>query len=316
MLSLALTITFALCAAPALAQTVGLTGSSCLAGASPEGCRSLDFGVDVQGVRVGGSTVGLGVGPGHLRLALRSAETFGPLGNVVFELDGALVEGPAAFGRLSARGVVASVAARAAVVAAGADEERFASVALATEGRPLLGGPVVGVELGGTFRLDRQVVLDIAPAVYLAPAGTALEAGATLRLLRALGPNELQAHLHGAVLPGGGGHGALGAALVLPRGSAPDWTFGAWLGVGEEGLQPGASLNVAEALGPGVKASLEAAYQPYRRDARPLRAALALDADLSGPTLTLRVAAGALHPGYPDAVATTIGLSWPLPAAR
>src|SRR5699024_9956215 len=129
-------------------------------------------------------------------------ETFGPLGNVIFELDGELRSGPYARARLSARGVLASVAARAALVAYGAEPERFDPLAVADDSSPVLGGPVYGVELGGTFRLDRSVILDVAPAAYLTPEGAALDLGATLRLLRAIGDNELRAHLDAVTLPG------------------------------------------------------------------------------------------------------------------
>jgi len=226
------------------------------------------------------------------------------------KVDGELRRGPFARARLAARGVVASVAARLAVAAAGDDAERFDPLAVAGDG-PLLGGPRLGVEAGGTFRLDRQVILDVAPAVHLAPAGAAVTGGATLRLVRAWGENELQARLAVAALPGGGDHAAVGAALLLPRGRAPDWRVGAWLGYGETGLLPGVTLALAEGLPGGGRAALTAAYEPYRRDARPLRGTVTLELPLAGPTARLEVAAGALHPRAPDAVAGRLSLAWP-----
>lgn len=298
----------------ALAQTAGATVGTCLAEPPTTACPPFSVAVELRDVKVGGTTVGLSLGFDHLELTAWSAETFGPLGNVIFELEGELRSGPVARARLSARGVIASVAARAALVAAGADPERFDPLAVAADGRPLLGGPVLGLELGGTFRLDRQVVLDVAPAAYLAPAGAALDLDATLRLLRALGPNELQLHLQGALLPGAlGDHAALGASVVLPRGREPDWTFGLWAGLGKTGVLPGATLAMAEDLLPGVRVGAEAAYQPYRSDVRPLRAALSLTAGLGGPDLELRLAGGALHGEAPDALAARLGLTWTLP---
>lgn len=297
-----------------LAQTAGATVGTCLTAAGSAACPPFSVAVVLQGVRVDGNTIGLSLGYDHLELTAWSAETFGPLGNVVFELEGELSSGPVARARLSARGVIASVAARAALVAAGADPERFDPLAIAADQRPLLGGPVLGLELGGTFRLDRQVVLDVSPAAYLTSDGAAFDLDASLRLLRALGPNELQFHLQGALLPGSpGDHAALGASVVLPRGRDPDWSFGLWAGLGETGLLPGATLAMAEDLAAGVRVAVQAAYQPYRRDARPLRGTLSLTADLGGPELELRLAGGALHEHAADALAARLGLMWSLP---
>lgn len=292
----------------AQAQTVALSATGCAADA-PAACRPLAFGVAWRGVRVGATTVGLDLATSGVGLELSAAEVFGPLGNLVFELSGELREGPVARARLGARGVVASVAARLAVAAAGADDERFDPLAVAGEG-PLLGGPRFSVEAGGTFRLDRAVVLEVSPALHLAPGGAAVTGGATLRLLRAWGENEVQARLGFAALPGAGDHAAVGAALVLPRGRAPDWQVAAWLGYGETGVLPGASFDLAEQLG-GGRAALTAAYEPYRRDVRPLRAAASLELPFEGPTARVEVAAGALHPTAPDAVAGRLSLAWP-----
>ncbi len=291
----------------AAAQTVAATATGCLADAPPPCVAAA--GVSWRDVRVGGTTVGLDVSTSGLGLSLSAAEAFGPLGNVVFELSGELRDGPVARARLGARGVVASVAARLAVAAAGADDERFDPVAVAGDG-PLLGGPRLAVEVGGTFRLDRAVILDVSPSLHLGPDGLASTGGATLRLVRALGDDELQARLGYALLPGGGDHAALGASLVLTRGRAPDWRFTAWLGLGETGPLPGAALEVVETSG-GARLALDAYYEPYRRDVRPLRAAAAVEVPLGGPAARLEVAAGALHPTAPDALAGRLSLVWP-----
>jgi len=292
------------------AQTFSVEGSGCLA-AAPGACAGPAFGVAWRGVRVEAATVDLELATSGVGLALSAAETFGPLGNVVFELSGELRRGPVARARLGARGVVASVAARLAVAAAGDDDERFDPLAAAGDA-PLLGGPRLSVAAGGTFRLDRQVILDVAPALHLAPAGAAVTAGATLRLLRALGEDELQARLGLAALPGPGDHAALGAALVLTRGRAPDWEAAAWLGYGEGGVMPGLTVSLAESLGGGGRAALTAAYEPYRRDVRPLRGAASLELPVGGPSARLEVAGGALHPTAPDALAARLGLTWRL----
>jgi hypothetical protein len=291
----------------ASAQTVAATAAGCVA-APPATCGA-SLGVTWRGVRVGGTTVGLELATSGLGLSLSAAEAFGPLGNVVFELGGELRQGPVARASLGARGVIASVAARLAVAATGADAERFDPLAVAAED-PLLGGPRLSLAAGGTFRLDRRVVLDVSPSLHLAPGGASATGSATLRVVRALGENELQARLSFALLPGPGDHAALGAALVLPRGRAPDWRFTAWLGYGENGPSPGASLEVDESLGE-LGVTLSASFEPYRRDARPLRGAASVELPLGGPTALLELAAGALHPTAPDALAGRLSVVWP-----
>ena len=99
---------------------------------------------------------------------------------------------------------------------------------------------------------------------------------------------------------------------MLPRGRAPDWEFTVWAGFGPTGPLPGASISLAEDLDGGFRVRADAAYQPYRRDARPLRGTLGVTAQLGAPTLELQVAGGAFHPREPDALAARLSLSWQL----
>src|SRR5690606_40179509 len=59
------------------AQTVAVGVSGCLA--SEGGCAPPAASVSFQGVRVGGTTVGLALGSDGLGISLQAAEAFGPL---------------------------------------------------------------------------------------------------------------------------------------------------------------------------------------------------------------------------------------------
>jgi hypothetical protein len=292
------------------AQTLSLHGTACVSDGSV--CQGLGFGVAWRGVRVGDATVDLELGTDGLGFALTASQTFGPLGNLIVEAGGDLRPGPIGRARLGARGVIASVAARLALGVAGADHERFDPLAVAGDG-PLLGGRRYSLEAGGTFRLSRQAILDVSPALHLTADGVAATGGAVLRLVRALGENELHARLGFALLPAAGDHAALGATLVLPRGRAPDWEFAAWLGYGERGFLPGGAFSLAESLGGGGRVEAAGSFEPYRRDVRPLRATAAVELPVAGARARLELAGGALHPVAADALAFRLGVTWPFP---
>src|SRR5690606_33805864 len=71
------------------------------------------------------------LGVGQLGLTLGANQSFGPLGNVVFELDGDLRSDGLAQLTLGARGVLGPVAARLSLLAQGADALTFEPLAAA-----------------------------------------------------------------------------------------------------------------------------------------------------------------------------------------
>lgn len=252
------------------AQTVRLElGSWAAAGAS----ATPTFGVRFDGVKVEGGTLTLDVGVAETaRLGVGASlnHAFGPLGNVVFDVWGALRTDGTAEGRVGARGVVGPVAVRLAVLGFSGEPQRFRLGAVTSTERPTLPGPALGFKAGVSARLSRDLVLEADPEVYLA-GGVALRAEARLRFLRALGENELDLVALAYGVPGlSAGDGALGVGLVLPRGRAPDWSFTALAGLSPRGVALGGRASVAEALG-DVRLTLDAAYEPFRLDAAPLR---------------------------------------------
>lgn len=333
-----------LSAPPTVAQQLAVTGSLCLeqagspataAPAPATSCPTTTFSVALSDVRVAGSTVGLelsylagavdpvpvgapasdpapGKGAVQLGLSLAANETFGPLGNVVFELDGDLRTDALAQLTLVARGVLGPVAARIDLGAYGADAAAFDPLAVAADERPTLGGPAVGLRLGLTGRLSRNVVLEASPELYRSAAGLSGRLATRLRLVRALGENELRVLLRAGATPGfASAYGAVGAGVSFPRGRAPDLDFAVHLGLRDGRLAPGVTLNLAENLSAGVKTGLMAAYEPYRSDVHPGRALGSVSLPLGDGTLELALAGAFLDPVRP--AAATVSTSYRLP---
>lgn len=267
-----------LVAGAAAAQTLELG-----AGAPPAGGWAR-----LSGVRAGGATVTFEVrlpAP-EVGVGLSANQAFGPLGNVVFEAWGAFsapASGAVAEGRLGARGVLGPVALRVTLLGFGADPGAFRPRDLASAERPRFATPAAGAQLGVTWRLERSSILEAAPELYLTPAGVALRLDGQLRLLRALGDDELRLLLHAYATPGfEAGAGALGAAVLFPRGRAPDVTVGVTLGLAPTGVLPGASVALGQQLGP-VRLDLDAAFEPYRLDVAALRLSAAARLPLAEP---------------------------------
>lgn len=335
----------------ASAQSLSLGGAACLHAAivpSNAGsggwtpCSPGLISVALSGARVGGTTVGLELGlhlagasrhgsapavtggpaaPGdggpssafQVGLSLSANETFGPLGNVVFELDGDLRSDALGQLTLGARGVLGPVAARLALGAYGADVAAFDPSALASDVRPSFSGASAGVRLGLTGRLSRTAVLEADPELYFSEGGTSGRLTSRLRLLRALGENELRLHLRAGATPGfASGYGAIGAGILFPRGRAPDLDFGVHLGFSPAGLSPGLTVSLAETLPGSVRAALVAAWEPYRLDVHPGRVDATFSLPLDGGAIDLQVAGAFLDAVRPAAAAVTVRYTLPV----
>ncbi|MCC6310660.1 MAG: hypothetical protein IT345_07045 [Trueperaceae bacterium] len=283
------------------------------------------FGVRFEALRVEGGTATLDVryaGAPQIGLALSTSRAFGPIGNVVFDAWGALRTDGSAEGRLGARGVLGPVAVRFAVAGFGPDR-LLRQEALTASDRPDLASAAFGVQAGVTWRPNRDLVVEVAPEVYLA-GGVALRGEARLRWLRALGDDELFAVVLGYAPPGlGTASAGGGVGLTLTRGRAPDWTFVALVGASRAGVAVGGRASLVEDLGP-VRVSLDAAYEPFRLDLRPLRVHAAASAPaFTGGTWELAVDLGsdlgvssAVRVASGTAYAASVGLSMPLSSGR
>lgn len=293
-------VTLALLASLAVAQTFtvelgGVLGSSASGSAAPA------FGVSLTGGRVGAATVDLAISyrdAAQLDFALSENRSFGPVGNVVFEFDAAVRTDSAAQAEVTARGAFGPVAMRLSLGAFSHDADRFDPLAGIADARPRfrdLAGSQSGysLRLVGSGRLNRSLVFEADPELYLVEGSFAARTGARLRWLRAFGDNELRLLAHAYSPPSAAaGHVALGAGLVLGRGRAPDWTFAATLGYADGRLLPGASVELIERFASGQIVSLYAAAEPYRRDIAAYRAHGSFQASWGPGSMSVRAFGG------------------------
>lgn len=234
-----------------------------LAGVKPTGAPTTSVTLEVRA-----PAPSLGIG-------LSTNQSFGPLGNLIIEAWAAVAphpkDGAAAEGSVAARGVIGPVAVRLALLAYGAEVGTFRPADLASSERPRFQGPAGGLQLALTYRANRDLILEVAPELYVTGAGLALRLDAGARLLRLIGENELRVGVHTYAAPGFTAAAvAAGAALTFPRGREPDITVGLSVGHSSNGLWPGAHLSLGERFGQ-VRLDLTAAFEPYRLDVAALR---------------------------------------------
>ncbi len=314
-----------------LAAVLGATAPSVTGAAPPPtGTGGLmgGFEVAVAGVRSGGTTLGASLGyaaggastgVAQFGVSLSANETFGPLGNVIFELTGTLRTDAVGEAALAVRGTIGPIAARVRLSAFGADPAVFRVVDLAGDARPSLGGPGFGAELGVTARFGRNVILDAEPDLYLTGSGVAGRLEVRLRRLRTFADNELRVYVAGATVPGVGAspsrewHAAVGAGVLLPRGRAPDVELLAFVGSRGGGVLPGARISWAESFGGGVRLDASGSLEPYRVDVHPLRLAIGVEFPLTARTTAhVDAVAAALDPSRPAAVALRTAVTLPV----
>jgi hypothetical protein len=159
---------------------------------------------------------------------------------------------------------------------------------------PLLGAgpPLFGLELGGAYRVSRQLIVDAAPGLFLRGGRLGARLDGEVRLVRAVGGDDLSLLLHAFAEPGfARAAGALGAGYTVNRRRAPSWTLAALVGWGPAGLLPGARVEGAERLAAGGL-RLSMALEPYRLDTWPYRLELGYEHQLGVGELVLVAQAG------------------------
>ncbi len=263
-----------------------------------------------------GTTVDLAVRMGAswgIALDLRRSEAFGPLSNIVLEIGAAADSARRAQGEFAVRGVFGPVAGRATVVAFNDTEPAVSIRDLALDGRPRSqqGAFGVGLEVAADIRANQDLVVGVAPDLYLIEGLVSGRLGANVRYLRALGEADLTVLWHGYARPGfEAGHAAVGVGLEWRRRRAPAWSGSVWLGY-RNGLLPGFRGRIAERLAGGGQVSLEAAVEPYRPDVHPFRMSAELVRPVGPGSLELHAAlawSGRLE------AAATVGYQIPLEA--
>lgn len=238
--------------------------------------------------RIEGGHASLGVhyrsAPG-LALHLRNTTTFGPIGNVIVDFDGAATAG---------NGWYASLAARAT---AGPVALRLRGLALDGDGQPLLRepdpsfGPTVrshgqlvwGVQLGATYRASRELQLLFDPSLLGGGRGLALLLPLEVQLARFWNGHDLRLQVAGLLPFHSGGDlqawTSAGLGLRINRDRAASWNAWFLLGGTTSRFSPGVSLDVQQSTGQGaVSGSLR--LEPWRNDSAPLNLRLAWQGEL------------------------------------
>jgi hypothetical protein len=266
----------------------------------------------VENARVGATRVTLGLAYDdavQLDLGMQANDTFGPLGNVVGEAALAVRTDGQAQGALGVRGVLGPLALGVRVSGFTAAPERFDPLAVAGAARPPFAAGGWGVELDASGRPARALIVQASPQLYWLPSGATWRANARLRWLRAIGPHELSLRLEGYLPPTApGGDAAIGVGFTYHRRRAPDLDGALYLGYAEGGLAPGATVSLAQALGP-VQAVVGLDAEPYRRDVPPYRARLDLSFEAGPGSATVRAAAAS----GPAGTSAVVALSYALP---
>ncbi|MEX2542546.1 MAG: hypothetical protein WD314_12090 [Trueperaceae bacterium] len=254
----------------------------------------------------GSGTVGLRFGAGEelqLGLRLRQADSLASIGNLVTVLAADGSTGGRYGVALTSRAVLGPVALRLRASVS----DGFAPLAPVAEGAfaalPLLtpapaeaaadsGAALLGLEAGVSYRISRDLIVDVAPGAFLRGGSLGGRLDGELRFVRAIAGNDLSLLLHAFRVPVTSElSGALGIGYTVNRRRAPAWFAAALLGWGPAGLAPGARLAGAERLANG-RVDLELAAEPYRLDDWPYRVELGYRHDLVQGELRLSGRAG------------------------
>lgn len=262
--------------------------------------------VSFEEVPEGRGTVGLRLAAGEelqLGLRLRQADSLATVGNLVTVLAADASTGGRYAVALTSRAVLGPVAVRLrasvsdgrAAMAAVA-EGSFAELPLLTRPSGPAGAALLGLEAGASYRISRELIVDVAPGVFLLGGSMGGRLDGDLRFVRAVAGNDLSVLLHGFLAPASKQFaGSLGIGYTINRRRAPAWSAAALLGWGGDGPAPGARLSGAERLASG-RLDLQLTAEPYRLDAWPYRAELGYRFDLGAGELRLAASAG-LEPG-------------------
>lgn len=246
-------------------------------------------------------------------LYLRHTTAFGPVGNVILELQAGGSSGGTWRTHLTARGVAGPVAARArfsagndpALLLAGPASSLFPAA-------PQLPGNWRGLELGGTWRPAAALLLDFNSSVFTAAAATGWTLSGEVRLLRQADSHDLLLGAEAYLLSsadGAAGSGALRIGRQFNERRAAPWQANLLFGAGPAYVGPGLRISGARQFGQ-AELKLAAAAEFWRLDAAPLQLHVQLQQPLDAGQLT---AAAGLDWSSATQVSARLQLSYRLP---
>lgn len=207
-----------------------------------------------------------------LAVHLRNTTTFGPLGNVIADIDAAGNTAGSFTAALAVRGALGPVSVRLRVHAANSDvlpRLRPADGSFAVR-PPSRNSLLWGVQTGATWRVSRELLVVFEPAFLAGNRGAELLLPFELQLPRFVGNHDLRLRVSTMVPLSGtesaAGHwSAAGAGLRIDRGRQAAWELWLLLGGNTDFVSPGLSFGVQEALAGG---QLRAGFrlEPWRSD--------------------------------------------------
>lgn len=248
-----------------------------------------------------------------LTVHLRRTTTFGPLGNVILDIDAGVDTAGRFTAALAGRGALGPVAVRLRLHAANSDSlpaarAQDSSFAPRPPGRESL---LWGVQAGATWRLSRELQLVFEPAWLAGSRGGELLLPVELQLPRRVGDHDLRLRVS-TMIPlartpeSAGAWSSAGAGLRVDRGRRAAWEIWLLAGGNDRFFSPGLSFAVQEPLAGGdLRASFR--LEPWRSDL----SVLDVSASWSRPFGAMRLDSFLLL-GLPG-TRLSAGLAWAIP---
>lgn len=267
-------------------------------------------------MRIAGGRASLGVhygtAPG-LALHLRNTTTFGPLGNVIVDLDAAGTIGVGAAASLAARATAGPFALRLRLHAANSDHEpQLREPDRSLQPMPIAEGAFTwGVQLGATWRASRELQLLFDPSIVGKGGGLAVVLPLEVQLQRFVADHDLRLRVSTLVsLSGAAGPvpwSSAGVGLHIDRGRAAAWDAWLLLGGTAERISPGLSFDVLDAVAGGqLRAGV--VIETWRSEVDQLRLGIGWTGEVQDMVLDVYARASA-----PTArIEAGASLSWPL----
>ncbi len=257
--------------------------------------------------------------PLELGLGLRSNTFFGPLGNVLIGGRADLDTSGRFAAALSASGIIATVAARAELLVFNVNSSYFRPQEAFDSGlgrnylkARLLSEIAYSLTLGASFRLDRTTVLELDPRLlYFSGGDFGAQLSGALQLRRLVERDDGAVLLLAELQPDNErSYLASGFEYKLNRRNLSFIKGSLWLGLSEQGLQPGARLSISGSISTATTYEFKLSAEPYRSDTLPYRAIAGLQSNTGPGELEISVFASYDDNINDGQLGLSLGYSW------
>jgi hypothetical protein len=253
----------------------------------------------------------------ELGLRLRDRRSFGPVGTFELTFENWFNSDRRFQAGVVASGVLGRIAAEAGVHIFNTDPFTFDIESVtAASARPRFDSNHLGgaFDAGIRYRISRHTVLVSDSSLYLVSQQVALRLSGELQRPRIRERDDAALVLLTFLEPGlDRGFAAVGGSYTFRRTSSPLWEPTIWLGLGSNGLRPGARLVIRQRAH-GANVELDLALEPFRTDILPYRAQLGITQPFGDGSWRLSTSAALHRAGRDELLAFT--LSYRLPLSR